>query len=73
MTPEGIKEGAEAAGLEESELPTCSVAGELVNTGSQAKCFGDYVRIHALEATGGKVYAEMGRYLSLGGGDERRS
>ena len=69
MTPEGIKEGAQAAGLETTDLPTCSVAGELVDTGMEAKCFGDYMRIHALEATGGKVYAEMGRYLTADGED----
>jgi hypothetical protein len=50
-----------------SDLPSCTVAGELVDTGSEAKCFGDYMRIHALEATGGKVYSEMGRYLTAGG------
>jgi uncharacterized membrane protein YidH (DUF202 family) len=67
MTPEGIKEGAEAAGIPTEHLPTCSVAGELVDTGSEAKCFADYMRVHALEATGGKVYAEMGRYLTPDG------
>jgi hypothetical protein len=67
MTPDGIKEGAQAAGVSSSDLPSCSVAGELVDTGSEAKCFGDYMRIHALEATGGKVYAEMGRYLTADG------
>ena len=67
MTPEGIQEGAQAAGLDESDLPDCSVAGELVDTGSEAKCFADYMRVHALEATGGKVYAEMGRYLTEDG------
>jgi hypothetical protein len=69
MTPEGIREGAQAAGVSESDLPDCSVAGELVDTGAEAKCFGDYMRIHALEATGGKVYAEMGRYLTEDGTD----
>jgi hypothetical protein len=69
MTPEAIKEGATAAGIPEEDLPTCSVAGELVDTGSEAKCFGDYMRIHALESTGGKVYAEMGRYLKPDGTD----
>jgi hypothetical protein len=29
------------------------VAGESVDTGSEAKCFADYMRIHALESTGG--------------------
>jgi hypothetical protein len=67
MTPEGIQEGAAAVGIEPADLPTCSVAGELVDTGSEAKCFADYMRIHALESTGGKVYAEMGRYLTADG------
>jgi len=67
MTPEGIQESAQAAGIEVSNLPTCSVAGELVDTGSEAKCFADYMRVHALEATGGRVYAEMGRYLTESG------
>src|SRR5262245_32627740 len=67
MTPEGIQESAQAAGIDVSDLPTCSVAGELVDTGSEAKCFADYMRVHALEATGGRVYAGMGRYLTEGG------
>ena len=36
MTPEG-QESAQAAGIDTSDLPTCSVAGELVDTGSEAK------------------------------------
>ena len=48
----------------EGELPTCSVAGEEIDTGSEAKCFADYMRIHALESTGGLSYAEMGQYVS---------
>ena len=67
MTPEGIQEGAEAAGVDASDIPDCSVAGELVDTGPEAKCFADYMRIHALESTGGQVYAEMGRYLTADG------
>jgi hypothetical protein len=65
MTPEGIAQGAQEAGLPASiELPTCSVAGESVDTGSEAKCFADYMRIHALESTGGLTYAQMGQYVS---------
>ena len=30
-----------------------------MDTGKEAKCFADYMRIHTLEATGGKTYAEM--------------
>ena len=62
MTPDEIAKGAQEAGLPDSiELPTCSVAGEEIDTGSEAKCFADYMRIHALESTGGLSYAEMGQ------------
>jgi hypothetical protein len=65
MTPDAIAKEAQDAGLPASiELPTCSVAGEEVDTGSEAKCFADYMRIHALESTGGLTYAQMGQYVS---------
>ena len=65
MTPEAIAEGAQEAGLpEDTELPTCDVAGEEIDTGSEARCFAQYMRIHALEATGGLTYAQMGRFQS---------
>src|SRR3982750_3392613 len=63
MTPSAIAAEAKAAGLKNVYLPTCSVAGKTVNTGSRARCFAGYMRVHALEATGGQVYAEMGRYI----------
>jgi uncharacterized membrane protein len=59
MTPDGIKPGIQEAGLQDVSVPSCSVAGEKVDTGKEAKCFADYMRIHTLEATGGKTYAEM--------------
>jgi hypothetical protein len=65
MTPEAIAEGAQEAGLPaDTELPTCDVAGEEIDTGSEARCFAQYMRIHALEATGGLTYAQMGRFQS---------
>jgi hypothetical protein len=64
MTPEGIKPGIEEAGLEDVSAPSCSVAGEEVDTGKEAKCFADYMRIHTLEATGGKTYAQMPQYAT---------
>ena len=67
MTPEAIQESVEKSGITVTDLPDCSVAGELVDTGSEAQCFAEYMRIHALEATGGRVYAEMGRYLTEAG------
>ena len=35
-----------------------------IDTGEEARCFASYMRIHALEATGGLTYAEMGRFQS---------
>ena len=67
MTPSAIKEEAAAAGLKNVDLPTCSVAGKAINSGTRARCFAQYMRIHTLEATGGQVYAEMGRYLDAAG------
>jgi hypothetical protein len=67
MTPEAIAEEAQQAGLSDVDLPSCSVAGEEVDTGSEARCFASYMRIHALEATGGKTYAEMPRFATEDG------
>lgn len=67
MTPAGIKSEAAAAGLKNVALPTCTVAGKSVNNGSRARCFAEYMRIHALEATGGFVYAQMGMYVAKPG------
>jgi hypothetical protein len=66
MTPTAIKAEAQQAKLPSSvNLPTCSAAGKTVDTGSEARCFAQYMRIHALEATGGYTYAQMGRYQAL--------
>jgi len=67
MTPAAIKQEATKAGLKGVDLPTCSVAGEAITTGAEAKCFASYMRIHALEATGGLTYAQMGRFLDENG------
>ena len=64
MSPEAISEGIEEAGLEDVEAPDCDVVDEEIDTGEEARCFGEYMRIHALEATGGLTYAEMGRFQS---------
>ncbi len=67
MTPSAIKEEVAQAGLKDVELPTCNVAGKTIATGKDAKCFASYMRIHALEATGGLTYSQMGRYLDKNG------
>jgi uncharacterized membrane protein YidH (DUF202 family) len=52
-----------------AELPTCDVAGKPIDTGDRAKCFASYIRVHTFEATGGKTYAQMGRFLTKDGKD----
>src|SRR5581483_5081374 len=50
MTPAAIKQEAADAKLPASTpLPTCSVANQTVDTGDKARCFAQYMRIHALE------------------------
>jgi len=62
MTPSAIKSEAKEAGLTDVALPSCNVAEHSIDTGSEARCFAQYMNVHALEATGGYTYAEMGRY-----------
>jgi hypothetical protein len=64
MSPSAIQEEVQKAGLKNVDLPSCDVAGKEITSGSRARCFAEYMNIHALEATGGYVYAEMGRYTA---------
>jgi hypothetical protein len=43
------------------------IANKPVDTGTKAKLFAEGMRKHALEATGGEVYSQMGRYLDKAG------
>lgn len=65
MTPSLIAEAADEAGLSGVTFPDKAIAGESVDTGSEARTFAEYMRIHALEATGGLVYSEMGRFQAV--------
>jgi len=69
MTPTGITAEAKKAGLNVANItiPTCSVANVTVNSGTTARCFAQYMNIHALEATGGLLYSQMPRYASANG------
>jgi hypothetical protein len=82
MTPAAIKDEATKAGLNVNtiDMPTVAVAGKTINSGPRARAFASYMRIHALEATGGYTYAQMGRFqakpdtpkaqLAVGGGTD---
>src|SRR3954454_137 len=47
--------------------PDSSIPGQKVDTGSEAKAFAAVMRKHALEATDGQTYAQMGRFLDASG------
>ena len=81
MTPSAIAAEAKKGGLSESiALPATSVAGKSIDTGSEARTFAQYMRIHTLLATGGYTYSQMGRFqakpdapkaeLAVGGGTD---
>jgi hypothetical protein len=67
MTPTAIKAEGAKAGLKNVDYPTCDVAGQAITNGSRARCFAQYMNIHALEATGGYVYSQMGIYTAKSG------
>ena len=49
-------------GTDDSTIP-----GQSVDTGSEAQAFAAVIRKHTLEATGGKTYAQMERYVDAKG------
>jgi hypothetical protein len=68
MNATAIAAEAKKAGLPTSiKLPTADIAGKPINTGQRARDFASYMRIHALEATGGVPYAQLPRYASADG------
>ena len=67
MNPSDIEAAMKEAGLSGVDVPSCDVADEEIDTGSEARCFAEYMRIHALEASGGLTYAEMGRFATEDG------
>jgi hypothetical protein len=67
MKPSLIAQKVKQAGLDNVTLPSCDVAGAPITNGAEAKCFASYMRIHALEATGGKTYAQMPQFATADG------
>jgi hypothetical protein len=71
MSPGEIQKAASEAGLPNTiDLPTCDVVDEKIDTGDEARCFAQYMRIHALESSGGLTYAQMGRFVSAAKPDD---
>ena len=69
MTPAAITAEAKKAGLNiaKIDIPKTSVAGKTIDNGERARAFAGYMRIHALEASAGLTYAQMGRFLAKPG------
>jgi lambda repressor-like predicted transcriptional regulator len=69
MTPAAITAEAKKAGLNIADLsiPSRSVANKKITNGDLARAFAGYMRIHALEATHGLTYAQMGRFVAKPG------
>ena len=67
MTRNAIAAEAKKAGLTNVVLPGGDVAGKSIDTGQRARWFAGYMRIHALEATGGLTYAQMPRFATADG------
>jgi hypothetical protein len=64
MNPTDIEKAVQEAGLSDVPIPSCDVAEKEIKTGSDARCFAQYMRIHALESSGGNTYAQMGRFVA---------
>jgi hypothetical protein len=47
--------------------PDSTIPNQKVDTGSEAQAFAAVIRKHTLEATGGKTYAQMPRFLDASG------
>src|SRR4051794_25328409 len=47
--------------------PDSTIPNQLVNTGSEAQAFAKVMRKHTLEATGGKTYSQMPRFVDKAG------
>jgi hypothetical protein len=64
------KAGADAIEFTSVAAPSCSVydaekeQGLAINNGDRARCFAKYMRIHALESSGGLTYSQMGRFVA---------
>ena len=65
ITAQRIVAGDDAAELTDGRLQP----GEEITTGAEARAFADIMEHHTLDATDGKRYAEMGRFLTPEGKD----
>lgn len=65
MSPDAIRKSLTESGLDVEQvanIPTCTVAEQKIENGTDAKCFASYMRMHALRSSAGLTYAQMGRF-----------
>jgi hypothetical protein len=69
MTPSAIEAEAQKSGVVSAvkQWPTLNIANQKIDTGAKARAMAEYMHIHALEATGGYTYAQMGIYQAKPG------
>jgi hypothetical protein len=69
MTPTAIKAEAKKDGIYSAvkDWPTTSVANQKIDTGAEARAMAQYMHIHALAATHGFTYAQMGIWTAKPG------
>jgi hypothetical protein len=65
LAAQNITAGGDAAELTNGDLQP----GQIIRTGAEAKAFATIMEHHTLDSTGGKRYAEMGRFLTADGKD----
>jgi hypothetical protein len=70
MKPAEIEKAVKEAGLSNVPIPSCDVAEKEIKTGTDARCFAQYMHIHALESSDGLTYAQMGRYVAAASPDD---
>jgi len=58
-----------AGGAAHQTTPDAAIPNVLVQDATTAKVMADIIDHHSREATGGRTYAEMGRFLAKDGGD----
>ncbi len=59
--------GTELAREQIVGTPDSTIPNQLVNTGNEAQAFAKVMRKHTLEATGGKTYSQMDRFMGKDG------
>ena len=64
IASERAEAGVEPVEFTPVNAPSCSVAGQEIDNGTDARCFAEYLRIHALRSTSGLTYSQMGRYVA---------